>query len=61
MLQTASERSCINRASVFERDERFKESRKYVRVDEKGERRTEINTPELIGQRFRVRVTIVRF
>ena len=55
MLQTAF------RASVFEWHKRFKEGRESVWDDEKCWRSKEVNTPELIGQRFRVRVTMLRF
>ena len=55
MLQTAFWPSCMNRASVFEWHERFKEGRD----DERCERSKEVNRPELIGQR--VRVTMLRF
>ena len=58
MLQTAFGASCMNRASVFEWHKRFKESRESVRDDEKCGRRKEVNTPELIGQRASVRVTM---
>ena len=61
MLQTAFRPSCMNRASVFEWHKRFKEGRESVRDDEKCARSKEVNTPELIGQRVRVRVTILRF
>ena len=61
MLQTAFGASCMNRASVFEWHERFKEGRESVRDDEKCGRSKEVNTPELIGQRVRVRVTMLRF
>ena len=61
MLQTAFGASCMNRASVFEWHKRFKEGRESVRVDERCGRSKEVNTPELIGQRLRVRVTILRF
>ena len=57
MLQTAFGASCMNRASVFEWHKRFKEGRESVRDDERCGRRKEVNTPELIGQRVRVRVT----
>ena len=40
---------------------RFKEGKESVRDDERGRRSKEVNTPELIGQRVRVRVTILRF
>ena len=61
MLQTAFRPSCLNRASVFEWHKRFKEGRESVRDDERGGRSKEVNTPELIGQRFWVRVTMLRF
>ena len=53
--------SCMNRASVFEWYERFKEARESVRDIERCGRSKEVNTPELIGQRVRVRVTMLRF
>ena len=40
---------------------RFKEGREPVRDDERCGRSKEVNTPELIGQTVRVRVTILRF
>ena len=63
MLQTAFRPSCMNRVSVFEWYKRFTEGRKSVRDDERCRRSEEVNTPELIGQRLRVRVrgTILRF
>ena len=61
MLQTAFRASCINRASVFEWHKRFKEGRESVRDDERFVGSKEANTPELIGQRLRVRVTMLRF
>ena len=61
MLQTAFRPSCMNRASVFEWYKRFKEGRESVRDDERCGRSKEVNTPELIGQRVRVRVTMLRF
>ena len=61
MLQTAFGESCMNRVSVFELYKRFKEGRESVRDDEKCGRSKEVRTPELIGQRFRVRVTMLRF
>ena len=51
----------MNRASVFEWQKRFKEGRESVRDDERWERSKEVNTPELIGQTVRVRVTMLRF
>ena len=63
MLQTVFRPSCMNRASVFEWQKRFKEGRESVRDDERCGRSKEVNTPELIGQRFRltVRVSMLRF
>ena len=61
MLHTAFIPSCMNRASVFEWHKRFKEGRESVRDDERYGRSKEINTPELIGQRVRVKVTMLRF
>ena len=51
----------MNRTSVFEWHKRFKEGRKSVRDDERRGRSKEVNTPELIGQRVTVRVTMLRF
>ena len=61
MLQTAFGASCMNQASVFEWHKRFKEGRESVRDDERCGRSKEVNTPELIGQTVRVRVTKLRF
>ena len=63
MLQTAFGASCMNLASVYEQHKRFKEGRETVRDDERCGRSNEVNTPELIGQKFkvRVRVTMLRF
>ena len=63
MLHTAFRPSCMHRASVFRWHKRFKEGRLSVRGDEMCGRSKEINTPEWIGQRFRVRVrvTMLRF
>ena len=61
MLQTAFEASCMNRTSVFEWHKRLKEGRESVRDVKKCERSKEVNTPKLIGQRVRVRVTMLRF
>ena len=57
MLQTAFRPSCMNWALVFERHKRFKEGRESVRDNEWYGRSKEVNTPELIGQTVRVRVT----
>ena len=51
----------MNRASVFEWHKRFEEGRESVRDDERYGRKKEVNRPELIGQRVRARVTMLRF
>ena len=61
MLQIAFGQSCMNRVSVFEWHKRFKEGRESVRDDENFGRIKEVNTPELIGQRVRVGVTMMSF
>ena len=61
ILQTPFGASCMNRASVFESHKRFKESRESVGDDERCGRSREVNTPQLIGQNVRVRVTMLRF
>ena len=53
--------SCMNWASVFQWNKRFKDGRESVREDERRGRSKEVNRPELIGQRVRVRVTMLRF
>ena len=58
MIQTDFRPSCMNQASVFEWHKRFKEGREYVRDDERCGRSKEVNIPELIGQRVRVRVRV---
>ena len=60
MLQTAFGSSCMNQTSVFEW-QRFKESSESVRDNERCGRSKKVNTPELIGQRVRVRVTMLMF
>ena len=61
MLQTAFGASSMNLPSVFQLHKRFKEDRESVRDDERCGRSKEVRTPELIGQRVRVRVTRLRF
>ena len=61
MLQTAFRPSCMNRATVFEWHKRFKEGKESVRDYERCGRSKEVNTPELIGQTARVRVTVLGF
>ena len=51
----------MNRAPVFVWYKRFIEGRESVRDDARYGRSKEVNTPELIGQRVRVRVTMLRF
>ena len=59
MLQTAFGAPCMNRTRVFEWHKRFKEGRKSVRDDERCVWSKKVNTPELIGQRVRVRFTML--
>ena len=61
MLQNAFGPSCMNWASIFEGHKRFKEGRESVRDDERCGKSKKVNRPELIGQRVRVRVTMLRF
>ena len=61
MHHTAFRPPCMNRASVFQWHKRFKDGRASVRDDERYGKSKEVNTPELIGQRVRVRVTMLRF
>ena len=61
MLQTVFRQPCMNQASVSEWHKRLKEARESVRDDERCGRSKEVNTPELIGQRLRVRVNMLRF
>ena len=58
MLRTAFGPSCMNPASLFEWHKRFKEGSESVRDDEWCGRSKEVNTPDLIGQRFRVRLRV---
>ena len=62
-LWNASDRfsNGMNRAWIFEWRKRFKEGREFVRDDERCGRSKEVNTLELIGQRVRLRVTMLRF
>ena len=61
MLQTTFRPSCMNRTSVFQWHKRFREARESERDDVRCGRSKEVNAPELIGQRVRVRVTMLRF
>ena len=51
----------MDRASVFEWHKRIKEGIESVRDNERCGRSEEVNTPYMIGQRVRVRVTMLRF
>ena len=51
----------MNRTPVYEWHKRFKKDRESVRDDKRCGRSKEVITPELIGQRVRVRVTLLRF
>ena len=51
----------MKRIPIFEWYMRFKEGRECVRDDEKYGMSKEVNTPELIGQKVRVRITMLRF
>ena len=61
IFQTAFGASCMNRASVFEWHQRFKEGKESVRDDERCGRSKEVNTPDMIGRTVRVRVTMLWF
>ena len=61
MLPPAFGPSCMNRVSVFESHKRFEEGSESVRDDERCGWSKEVNRPELIGQRVRVRVSMLRF
>ena len=61
MLQAAFGASCMNRASVFEWHNRFKEGTESVGDDIRRERSKNVNIHVLIGQRVKVRLTMLRF
>ncbi len=61
MLQSAFGASCMNQESVFEWHKRFKGGRVSIKDNERCGRSKEVHTPELIGKRVRVRVTMLRF
>ena len=61
MLQIAFGPYSMNQASVFEWHKKFKEGKESMRDDERYWRSKEVNTLELIGQRVRARVTMLRF
>ena len=61
MLQTPFGSSCMNRTSVFEWHKRLKEGRESVRDDERCGRSKEVSILELIGQKVRVRITVLKF
>ena len=54
-------RNVWNASDCFEWHKKFKEARESVRDNERCGRSKEVNTPQLIGQRVRVRVTMLRF
>ena len=51
----------MNRTSVFVWHKGFKEGKESVRHDERCGSSKKVITPELIGQRVRVSVTMLRF
>ena len=61
IIQTAFGPCCMNRVSVFKWNKRFKEGRESVSDNERCGRSKEVNISELIGQRGKVRVTMMRF
>ena len=61
MPQIAFRSCCMNRASVYEWHKRFKEGTESMRDDERCRRTKQVNRPQLIGQRVRLRVTMLRF
>ena len=61
MLHTAFGWTCIIRASVFEWHKRFKEAKESMRDEGMCGGNKDVNTPEFIGKRVRVRVTMLRF
>ena len=61
MLQTGFGPYCMKKASVFEWHKRVKEGRDSARDKERYVRSKEVNTPELISQRVRVRITMLMF
>ena len=61
MLQTAFRPSCMNQVSVFKWHKRFKEGKESLRDHERCGRSMQVNTPDLIGERVMVWVTMLRF
>ena len=61
MLQTCFSTILHESSISFEWNKRFKEGKESVRDDERCSRSKEVNTPKLIGQRVRVRVTMLKF
>ena len=51
----------MNRTTVFEWHKTFKEGRESVRDGERCGTSKGVRTPELVGQRVRVKVTAFRF
>ena len=60
-LQSAFGASGMNRESVMDWHKIFKEGSESLKNDKRCGRSKEANTPQLIGQRVRVRVTMFRF
>ena len=60
ILQTAFGQSWMNRASIFEWYKRFKEDSQSVGDDERCGISKEVNKPEFIGQRVRLRLIMLR-
>ena len=61
MLQTSFGHILHELSISFEWHKRFKEGRESVRDDERCGRCKEVNTPDLIGERVRVSLTMLRF
>ena len=61
MLLTGFRPSCMDRTSVFVWHKGFMEAWESVRDDERCGRSKEVNASELIGQKVRFRVTMLRF
>ena len=59
MIQTAFRPSCMNRASVFEWHKGFEEGRESVRDVKRCWSSREVNRPEWISQRVRIRVRVI--
>ena len=60
MHHTAFGASCINRASVFEWHKRLEEGTESVSDDDRCGKSNKVNRPDLIGNRVRDRVIMLR-